>query len=1119
MSNHDAAQPPTRPDIASEEAPNNGGQNGGPDEHQDERAHASGKGRGIAGQIAAFFIDSPLTPLLLLATLGIGILGLLTTPRQEDPDISVPMVDITLRYPGASSGQVARLAVEPLERLMSELDGVEHVYSVSRREEGLVTVRFEVGTPIDPAVVAVHDTIESNLDQVPPDLSEWLVQPKTIDDVPVLTLTLWSDQIDDARLRMLGLELLQALKQVENTGNGFVVGGRQREIGIEPQPERLRGYGLSLDQLAETIRGANTGRGTGSVEQGETQRSVSVGQNLQGARDIERLVIDTEGGSPIYVGDVARVDAGAEQADQAVFFYTGPSHPAEASANGAGAVTIAIAKQPGANGVTVTNHLLERLEQLKGSMIPEQVQVAVTRNYGETANRKVNELLLSLVGATAAVAILSLIAIGLRPALIVLAVIPVVILMTVWSAGALGFTINRVSLFALIFSIGILVDDATVVVENIFRRWLAEGATAKAVALDAVGEVGNPTIIATLTVLAALLPMGFVTGMMGPYMRPIPILSSAAMLFSLFAAFVFTPWLAYQLRPKLGALERSARRERRLQGWIDRAYRPMIEPLIERRPARWLFLVGIIVAFVAAVALLPLKAVTVKMLPYDNKPEIDVVIDLPEGTSLPTTANAAHQLAQRLRSVPEVRSLQAYIGTAAPFDFNGLVRHYYLRQDPWLADIQVRLVDKDERERSSHAIAQAVREQLRPLAQQHDAQISVVEMPPGPPVLQTLVAEVHGPTPAARRGFAEDLTEMFAAADGVVDVDNRMQAPHSRWHFQVDTEKASRNGVDVDSITRNLAMAMGGYSLGDIAQDRSLEPVKIKLQLPLATRSQLHRLGELPIPASSGARRMVPLAELGRFIEVPADPLIYHKDLRPVEFVTAGMEGRFGAPIYGMLQIERDLEDYVAPDGTKAPIGTLTGPPEPGKTAFEWSGEWTVTYKTFRDLGIAFGAALALIYVLLVAEFRNFIHPAVIMAPIPLTLIGIVPGHWLLGAEFTATSMIGFIALAGIEVRNSILLVDFAQGAVNRGLSVREAVVEAGRTRLRPVWVTDLTMMAGAVAILFDPIFQGMAISLLFGPIVAVPLTLIVVPLGCIASGWAFEDAKQESAASATATH
>ncbi|MFW5723481.1 MAG: efflux RND transporter permease subunit, partial [Halochromatium sp.] len=789
----------------------------------------------------------------------------------------------------------------------------------------------------------------------------------------------------------------------------------------------------------------------------------------------------------------------------------------EARADGAPAVTIAVAKKELTNGVTVANAILDKVEEIKGERIPNNVEVSVTRNYGETADEKVSELIFKLFVATFFVFLLVLAAFrALKPAIVVMLVIPVVLLMTIFMAWVTNYTIDRVSLFALIFSIGILVDDAIVVVENIYRRWLAEGRTDEYTAVDAVREVGNPTILATFTVIAALLPMGFVSGMMGPYMEPIPALGSVAMLISLFAAFVFTPWLAYRLRPKLAALERSASREKRLQGWIDRGYRPLIEPLIERRPARWLFLIGIFVAFFAAVALLPLKAVTVKMLPYDNKPEIDVVIDLPEGTSLPTTANAAHQLAQRLRSVPEVRSLQAYIGTAAPFDFNGLVRHYDLRQDPWLADIQVRLLDKEERERSSHAIAQAVRGLLTPLAKEHNAQISVVEMPPGPPVLQTLVAEVHGPSPGARRGFAEDLTEMFAAAEGVVDVDNRMQAPHNRWHFQVDTEKASRNGVDVDSITRNLAMAMGGYSLGDIAQERSLEPVKIKLQLPLATRSQLHRLGELPIPARTGERRMVPLAELGRFIEVPADPLIYHKDLRPVEYVTAGMEGRFGAPIYGMLQVEADLEDYVASDGTEAPTGTLTGPPKAGKTAFEWSGEWTVTYKTFRDLGIAFGAALLLIYLLLVAEFRNFIHPAVIMAPIPLTLIGIVPGHWLLGAEFTATSMIGFIALAGIEVRNSILLVDFAQGAVNRGLSVRDAVVEAGRTRLRPVWVTDLTMMAGAFAILFDPIFQGMAISLLFGPIVAVPLTLIVVPLGCIATGWAFHGTEQEPAGNAT---
>jgi len=1076
---------------------------------------AAGQGRtglGIAGRIASAFIDSPLTPLLLLAMLGIGLIGLLTTPRQEDPHISVPMIDVTLSFPGASAEAVASLAVEPLERLMKEIHGVEHVYSASRRAEGLVTIRFEVGEPIENAVLEVHDTIQANLDEIPPGIADWQVKPKTIDDVPVVTATLWSQRIDDARLRTLAFDVLQRLQEVPSTGNGFIVGGRPREIRIEPQPEELRGLDISLAQIAEAIRSANTERGTGNIEQGSEHFSVSAGHALGGARDVERLVVDPNRGIPVYVADLAQVVDGPAKPQQAVFFYTGPAYQGDAEARGVGAVTIAVAKQEGANGVTVSKALLERLEQLEGELIPSGVEVEVTRNYGETANQKVNELLASLLGATAAVSLLSLIAIGLRPALVVLAIIPVVILMTVWAAGALDFTINRVSLFALIFSIGILVDDATVVVENIFRRWLKGGETSIPIAVEAASEVGNPTIIATLTVLAALLPMGFVTGMMGPYMLPIPILGSVAMGLSLLAAFVFAPWLAYRLRPRLKALERAERHERRVQDLTGRAYRPVMQGLITRRPLAWAFLIAIVVAFFAAVSLFYFKQVTVKMLPYDNKPEISVVIDLPEGTALTATANVAHRMAQRLREMPEVASLQAYVGTAAPFDFNGLVRHYYLRQDPWQADIQVRLTAKDVRERSSHQIAAAARAALTPMARESGARLAVVEKPPGPPVLQTMVAEIYGPNPQTRREFAQDLTDIFEDAEGVVDVDNRIAAPYSRWHFAVDAEKASRYGVAVETITRQLAMAMGGYRLGDIEQGKRREPVYLVLQLPLGTRSQLQDLGDLPIPARSGT--LVPLATLGEFVERRQDPVIYHKDLRPIEYVTAGMQGKLGAPIYGMLQVEAQLEDYVAPDGTENPEGTLTGPPASSKaSAFEWAGEWTVTYKTFRDLGIAFAAALVLIFFLLVAEFRNLIHPAVIMAPIPLTLIGIVPGHWLLGAEFTATSMIGFIALAGIEVRNSILLVDFAQKAVDAGKSVREAVVEAGQTRLRPVWVTDLTMMAGSLAILFDPIFQGMAISLLFGPIIAVPLTLLVVPLGCISTAGAFHERDSEKPA------
>jgi len=682
------------------------------------------------------------------------------------------------------------------------------------------------------------------------------------------------------------------------------------------------------------------------------------------------------------------------------------------------------------------------------------------------------------------------------------AIIPVVILITIWSSWALGYSINRVSLFALIFSIGILVDDATVVVENIFRRWLHDGKTRIDTAVDAVREVGNPTVIATLAVLSALLPMGLVSGMMGPYMLPIPLFGSVAMLFSLFAAFVFTPWLAYKIRPKLEVLQKAAQHEKNTQDLIGRIYTPFIEPLIRSRFKGRVFVVAIVVAFFAAVSMFYTKAVTVKMLPFDNKPEFNVLINLPEGTTLPDTANFTQQLVDTLRAVPEVTSLQTYVGTASPYNFNGMVRHYYLRAKPWEADIQVMLVDKHDRERSSHEISESARDLLTPIAERFGAKIAIVEMPPGPPVLQTMVAEVYGPDRQTRQQVARDLEQMFIDAPNLVDVDTYMPDLSERWHFEVDTEKATRRGASVESINRNLAMAMGGYKLGDVKRSRKLEPTYLVIQLPLSVRAEISRLSTLPIPTESGVN--IPLSEIGRFVKVAEDPIIYHKDLRPMEYVVGEMEGRLGAPIYGMMSVEDALNHYQAPDGVEI-SGTLTGAPEDDAVSgFEWSGEWVVTYETFRDMGIAFAAALVLIYILLVWEFGNFIHPAIIMAPIPLTLIGIVPGHWIMGAEFTATSMIGFIALAGIEVRNSILLVDFARNEVHHGVSVREAVVSAGKTRMRPIWVTDLTMMAGAVAIIFDPIFEGMAVSLLFGPIVAVPLTMIVVPLGCISACQAF---------------
>jgi multidrug efflux pump subunit AcrB len=1036
---------------------------------------------------------------LLLVTLGLGILGLIFTPRQEDPEISVPMIDIFFSYPGASAEQVATLATVPLERIMSEIPGVKHVYSTSERERGMVTVRFVVGEPLGPSIVKVHDKLQSNLDKIPPDVSMPLVKPKTIDDVPVVTLTLWSLDMDDSSLRILAHDVLQNLKQVRNTGQGFIVGGRRDQIRIEVLPQRLASYGIGLERVAKTVQDANMEKGAGNLESGNTVFKVSAGSYLKTAGDVGNLLVGTQNGRPIYLRDIANVMHAPEETSQVVTYYSGPAHDSSMpDVEAAPAVTVAVAKKKGANGVTVANDILRKVEHMKGRLIPDNVYVAVTRNYGKTANDKVNELLLSLVGAGIAVSLLCWLTIGARPALVVIVIIPVVILITIWSAWALGYTINRVSLFALIFSIGILVDDATVVVENIFRRWLQEDNTSIALAIDAVREVGNPTIIATLTILAALLPMGFVSGMMGPYMFPIPALGSVAMIFSLIAAFVFTPWFSVRLRPRMTALLKAERREKMTQEFIGRVYRPLVIPLIRRRWLAWTFLFSVIAMFFLASVMFYTQAVTVKMLPFDNKPEFNIVVNMPEGTALPVTANVTLRLAEALRDIPEITTLQTYAGTTSPFNFNGMVRHYYLRHEPWHADIQVILLDKHDRERSSHEIAMATRHLLTPLAQKLGARIAVVEMPPGPPVLQTMVAEVYGPDAATRRQVAEDLTHLFEDVDHLVDVDNYMADPSEIWRFEVFTDKALHRGVSVDSIIRNIDMAMGGYQLGDVKRATVLEPTHLVLQIPFEVRSEISRLGALPIPTADG--RIVPLTELGRFVKKPEDKIIYHKDLRPIEYVVGEMEGRLAAPIYGMLGVEELLEDYRAPDGV-AISGTLTVPPEDNdQTGFEWTGEWTVTYETFRDLGLAFMAALVLIYILLVWEFENFLHPAIVMAPIPLTLIGIIPGHWLLDAEFTATSMIGFIALAGIEVRNSILLVDFARNEVQRGVEVREAVVRAGQIRFRPIWVTDLTMMAGAVAILFDPIFQGMAIALLFGPIVATSLTLIAVPLGCISA-------------------
>ncbi len=1097
-------QPPAVPEESSSRGIS------GASEHTDEHL-------GIAGRTARFFIRSPLSPLFYISMLLMGLLGLLLTPRQEDPQISVPMIDIMVQYPGASAQQVSNLAIQPLERIMSEIPGVKHVYSAAQRNMGIVTIEFEVGEQMGPSLVKVNDKLASNMDKIPPGVMPPLVKSKGIDDVPIVTLTLWSKDldedglpdVDDGQLRLLAQDVLQALKAVKDTGNAFIVGGRREQVTVDVYPERLAGYGISLDQVAQTIKTANAEAPAGGLETSGSHFSVITGSFLRSADEISRLVVGTHRNVPVYVHDVARVSQGPEDAKQLVAYYTGQSAPEGLKADGVPAVTIAIAKKELTNGVTVANAIIERVEELKGERIPNNVEVSVTRNYGETADDKVSELIFKLFVATGWVFLLVWLAFrALRPAIVVMLVIPVVLLMTIFVAWITDYTIDRVSLFALIFSIGILVDDAIVVVENIYRRWLEEGRTDEETAVDAVAEVGNPTILATFTVIAALLPMGFVSGMMGPYMEPIPALGSVAMLISLFAAFVFTPYLAISkwLRPTMHYLETAEKREIEGSERLEKLFRRILTPLIESRTKRLLFRLVLWGTFLFTCAFFYLKWVPVKMLPLDNKPEYSVVIDMPEGTALPVTANLAHRMAEKLRAEqPEITAIQLYAGTARPFDFNGMVRHYYLRREPWQGELQVQLLHKSKRERSSHELAVQARQLLKKMIEGTGAKITVVEMPPGPPVLQSVVAEIHGPSPEVRRQFARDMTKIFEEAPNARDVDNYLRDAFDYWRFEVDTEKAVRRGISVDAINRNLAMALGGAELGDVKQLAGHEPVKIVLQVPLSERSEIERLGDLPIQSPAGYT--IPLRELGVFQKIPEEDIIYRKDLRAVEYVVADVGGDLAAPIYVMLEVHDILEKtgYRAPDGVVPQAYWTQAPPTDRQSAWEWSGEWTVTYETFRDMGGAFMVALVLIYILVVWEFGNFRIPLVIMAPIPLTLLGIIPAHFImfeldLGGEFTATSMIGWIALAGIIVRNSILLVDFSIHEVQKGVSVAESVIRACKTRTRPIVITALALVAGSSVIFTDPIFQGMAISLASGVLVSTVLTLVVIPLGCVAA-------------------
>jgi len=1059
---------------------------------------------GAAGILCETFIHSPLSPLLYIVMLFLGIYGLFATPRQEDPEISVPMIDIFYQMPGATARQVSDLLIAPQERVLSEITGIKHVYSASDKEMGMITLQYKVGEDMESALVRTMSKLQTHEDKLPPGAQPAMMKPKGIDDVPVVTLTLWSTELDDSTLRALATTLAQRLKQVPQTGNVFISGGRARQLRIDVTPERLAGYGLSLGRIAQVIQGFNSEKTVGFSERGETYAYVETGTFLKNANDVRRLVVGLHEGNPVYMSDVAKVTIGPEQANQMVTFSTGPAYAGERVDN-AQAVTLAVAKHKGSNGVVVVQNIRDEVERLKGDLIPDNVHIEYTRDYGKSASDKVNGLFTDLMIATVMVMLLVWLSMGIKPSLVVFATVPLVLTVTVFSALLMDYSINRVSLFALIFSIGFLVDNAIVIIDNIYRRWLIHGSPSTRIAIDSVREVGNPTILATFCIVAALLPMGFVSGMMGPYMEPIPALGSVAMLFSLFVALVFAPWFAMRIRPSMQQLLDMAKRDEQIDEKISGLHNYTIGVPWKQRTKGRLFLVFLLVGFMFSGFLFYSTGVTVKMLPYDNKSEFQVAVNMPAGTALPETASFTNELAEVIRQVPEVVSVQTYSGTAIPFDFNGLVRHYYLRMFPWQGQIQVLLVDKQDRDRSSHEIAVAVREMIAPLVDasgirgKDGAGVTVVEMPPGPPVLQTVVAEVHGPDAATRKQVARDLKEIFEQSELVGEVETMMREPMSVWRFEINARKAALNGVSIETINQHLAMAMGMFKVSDLKERGLEEPTHILLQVPLSLRADLDNLSNLPVQTMGGTS--VPLGQLGEFIEEERESYIMRKDLRPIEYVVGDAKGRLSAPIYAQMDVTRLLEDYVTPDGVSI-TGEYIGPPATdSQSGFEWGGEWTVTYETFRDMGIAYAAALLAIYMLVVWQFGNFVIPLVIMAPIPLTILGIAPGHWIMGADFTATSMIGWIALAGIIVRNSILLVDTTLLNLNAGKELYDAVISAAMSRTRPILITAVSTMVGAAIILADPIFSGMAVSLLFGLFVSTVLTLVVVPLGCLSVG------------------
>jgi multidrug efflux pump subunit AcrB len=1055
--------------------------------------------RGFAGKLASAFVNSKLTPLLILASLVMGIFAVIRTPREEEPQIIVPMADVLVQFPGATVKEVEQRITFPLEKLIWEVPGVEYVYSTSASGRAMVVVRFLVGQDQEKAFVRLREKIAGHADLIPQGATSPIIKTHSIDDVAVLALTLHSETASPVILRQVASRVEQELKSVPDVAETLITGGQKRELKITVDKAVLAGYGLDITAVTAALQRTNQELELGSYS--EQSKSVTVRANgfFRSVDDILDVKLTSANGQVVAVRDIATVTDSPAEAVSYVLFGNGSASSTSGATNKVeNAVTISVAKRQGVNAIDVVHGVMAKVERLKGRVIPGDIKVTETRNYGETSAEKSNELLFHMGIAVVSVTILIAIALGKKESLVVLTAIPVTLALTLLVFYLYGYTLNRITLFALIFSIGILVDDAIVVVENIVRHLRMPDAQNRGLiqtAIDAVDEVGNPTILATFAVIAAILPLAFVGGLMGPYMRPIPVGASAAMVFSLLIAFIVTPWAAVRILRKEGNGKESPSGHHG-EGPEDKLtvlYRRIMVPLLRSWKVRSVFFLIIGILMSGALYLLVNKSVTVKMLPFDNKNEFQVIVDMPKGTSLEATLAVTRELAASVAKTQEVIDYQVYAGTSSPYNFNGLVRHYFMRNEPYQADIQVNLLPKGKRQRQSHAIAKVLRSDLAPIAARLGARIKIAEVPPGPPVLQTLVAEVYGPDDATRLAVANRVKGVFETTEGVADIDWYVDADHKTRNIKIDAVKAAVSGVSLADAQAALRIALSGGNVGLLHEDESREDISAVVRLERSERTGSDVLEQLQVRTTNG--QMVSLSELVKTDVTSGDKAIYHKNLQPVVYVTGDVVGRQESPVYAILKMNVALDKLQLPGGVKLNVMTTRLPDDTRTPAMKWDGEWHITYEVFRDLGIAFAAVLILIYILVVAWFQDFKIPIVIMAPIPLTLIGILPAHAMLGAFFTATSMIGFIAGAGIIVRNSIILVDFIELQRKQGASLEQAVVDAGAIRFRPMLLTAAAVIVGSFMILFDPIFQGLAVALMAGEVASTLLSRIAVPV------------------------